>query len=544
MNNQKFFLILAISLSIFLLWDKWQIAHTLDENGKPITFQVKQNTIHNNADVPSAPTKATQTDVPSGQATSQFDTPNARINQSDFITIQTDLLSLEISNKGGTIQSAWLNNYPLELDSQEKFQLLSNEAGSFFQMQSGLFPEAKLPTHNSKFNTKQKHYQMTDDTLIVPMIWQKNGVSVIKNFYFKKGSYVVGVDYQIQNNSNVAINAGSYARLTRTKLDESNMMMPTFSGGAQFNSVESVYEKIEFDDFATSQKSTTKGGWTAMIQHYFFAAIIPNKDETHTYSSSVLGDKYRLTAVNPVNKIAQHGKFQTQINQFYIGPKEQAQIDSVAPGLDKTVDYGILFIIAKPLSNVLHWINTYVGSWGYSIILLTLLIKLAFYKLSEKSYRSMAGMRKLAPRLEQLKKTYGDDRQKMGQKTMELYKKEKINPASGCLPIVVQIPVFISLYWVLLEAVELRQTPFWYLNDLSAQDPYFILPIVMGVSMFIQQKLNPAPSDPMQAKIMMALPPIFTIFFLWFPSGLVLYWVVNNTLSIAQQWVINKRING
>ena len=281
-----------------------------------------------------------------------------------------------------------------------------------------------------------------------------------------------------------------------------------------------------------------------MIQHYFFVAMIPEAEATHNYSAKVNDGKYLLTVVNPAQDVASGSSATLGKNALYIGPKEQAHIGNLAPGLDKTVDYGILFIIAKPLSEVLNWIYAYVDSWGYAILILTLLIKLVFYKLSEKSYRSMAGMRKLSPRLAKLKETYGDNKEKMGQKTMELYRKEKINPAAGCLPILVQIPVFISLYWVLLEMVELRQTPFWYLLDLAAPDPFYILPLIMGASMFVQQKLNPPPPDPMQAKIMMALPFIFTVFFLWFPSGLVLYWVANNILSIAQQWFINKRING
>jgi len=320
-------------------------------------------------------------------------------------------------------------------------------------------------------------------------------------------------------------------------------MMPTYTGGAKYDDQE-VYEKIEFDEFNEQPETKSEGGWLAMIQHYFFVAMIPEAQTTHKYSAKVNDGKYLLTIVNPAQNVASGSTATLGKNALYIGPKEQAHIGNLAPGLDKTVDYGILFIIAKPLSEVLNWIYAYVGSWGYAILILTIMIKLAFYKLSEKSYRSMAGMRKLSPRLTKLKETYGDDKEKMGKKTMELYRKEKINPAAGCLPILVQIPVFISLYWVLLEMVELRQTPFWYLLDLAAPDPFYILPLIMGVSMFVQQKLNPPPPDPMQAKIMMALPFIFTVFFLWFPSGLVLYWVANNILSIAQQWYINKRING
>ncbi|MDC9726729.1 MAG: membrane protein insertase YidC, partial [Candidatus Thioglobus sp.] len=413
-----------------------------------------------------------------------------------------------------------------------------------FQAQSGLLPSAEMPTHHSTFSTSQSHYQMQGDKLVVPLVWKAdNGTIVTKNYHFSKGSYVVNTDYQVTNNTNNAVDVTSYTQLVRNEIDQSNMMMPTYTGGAKYDD-QDVYEKIEFDEFNDQPKTTSKGGWMAMIQHYFFVAMIPEAQNTHSYSAKNNNGKHLLTIVNPAQNIAPGATATLANNALYIGPKEQEIIDNLAPGLDKTVDYGVLFIIAKPLSEVMHWIYSFVQSWGYAIIILTILIKLAFYKLSEKSYRSMAGMRKLSPRLAKLKETYGDDKQKMGQKTMELYKKEKINPAAGCLPILVQIPVFISLYWVLLEMVELRQTPFWYLLDLAAPDPFYILPLIMGASMFVQQKLNPPPPDPMQAKIMMSLPFVFTIFFLWFPSGLVLYWVVNNILSIAQQWFINKRING
>jgi YidC/Oxa1 family membrane protein insertase len=538
MNNQKFFLIIAIFLSLFLLKEQWDRQHAVDANGN-LTYktQVANTPIikdDQGLNVPSAININLTPDVPATKNT----------NDDSFITVSTDLLTLEISHKGGTITNAWLNDYPIEIGSEVNFQLLSDKSGELFQAQSGLLPSGKMPTHHSTFSSTKTHYQMYGDSLTVPLMWRgDNGTIVTKNYHFNKGSYVVDIDYQVSNNSNNSIDVTSYTQLARNELNQSNMMMPTYTGGAKYDDQE-VYEKIAFDEFNDQPKTTSKGGWMAMIQHYFFVAMIPEAQNTHSYSAKNNNGKHLLTIVNPAQKIAPGATTTLSNNALYIGPKEQQIIDDLAPGLDKTVDYGILFIIAKPLSEVMNWIYSYVQSWGYAIIILTILIKLAFYKLSEKSYRSMAGMRKLSPRLAKLKETYGDDKQKMGQKTMELYRKEKINPAAGCLPILVQIPVFISLYWVLLEMVELRQTSFWYLLDLSAPDPFYILPLIMGVSMFVQQKLNPPPPDPMQAKIMMALPFVFTIFFLWFPSGLVLYWVVNNILSITQQWFINKRING
>ncbi|MDB3893240.1 membrane protein insertase YidC [Candidatus Thioglobus sp.] len=538
MNNQKLFLIIAIFLSIFLLSEQWDRQHAVDINGnllyQPKTERTTSSPAKNDANIPSAIVTNPMLDVPATKIT----------NSGQFITVSTDLLTVNISNKGGTITNAWLNDYPVELGSESNFQLLSDKPNELFQAQSGLLPSEQMPTHHSMFSSTQTNYQMQGDSLVVPLVWKgDNGVVVTKNYHFTRGSYLVDIDYQVSNNSNNNIAITSYTQLVRNALDESNMMMPTYTGGAKYDDQE-VYEKIEFDEFNEQPETTSKGGWSAMIQHYFFVAMIPESESTHNYSAKVNDGKYLLTVVNPAQDVASGSSAKLGKNALYIGPKEQAHIGNLAPGLDKTVDYGILFIIAKPLSEVLNWIYAYVGSWGYAILILTLLIKLVFYKLSEKSYRSMAGMRKLSPRLTKLKETYGDDKEKMGKKTMELYRKEKINPAAGCLPILVQIPVFISLYWVLLEMVELRQTPFWYLLDLAAPDPFYILPLIMGVSMFVQQKLNPPPPDPMQAKIMMALPFIFTVFFLWFPSGLVLYWVANNILSIAQQWFINKRING
>jgi len=286
-----------------------------------------------------------------------------------------------------------------------------------------------------------------------------------------------------------------------------------------------------------------KGGWVAMIQHYFAGAWIPNPDTSnYYYSKAEPGSPYLLGTMSP-NKMVAAGATGNYSMGAYIGPKIQDLMSEAAPNLDRTVDYGWLWMIAQPLFLGLSLIHSFLGNWGWSIITLTLLIKLAFFHLSATSYKSMARMRKLQPKMVQLRERHGDDRQKMNQAMMELYKTEKINPLSGCLPILVQIPVFIALYWTLLESVELRHAPFmFWLTDLATHDPYFVLPVLMGLSMLIQQRLNPAPPDPIQAKVMMALPFVFTFFFLWFPSGLVLYWVVNNILSIAQQWVITKRI--
>ena len=547
MDTQKIFLLIAIFLTVLLLWNKWEVNQTVDDNGNIInqTSIVTAESQDNSTDVPEV------SDVPSTVATNIEDTTplmNESINQGPYTTVTTDLLTLQISHKGGTIINAWLRDYPIELNSEEDFQLLSNNTGSIFQAQSGLLPADQMPTQDSEYTSEQQDYSLGDrNELIVPLTWKgNNGIVVTKNYHFKPNSYIVEVDYQITNNSNIEQTVSSYTQLVRNSVDDSGGMfgMRAYSGAATYND-EEIFEKIDFEDFDSTPKTVSKGGWAAMLQHYFFTAWIPNKNEEHTYSTRSNKDKYLLSTVSQSKtKIAPGNQVTLASSQLYIGPKEHARLELLSPGLDKTVDYGFLYIVAKPLSVVLHWINGYIVNWALSIVALTLLIKLAFYKLSEKSFRSMAGMKKLAPRLQKIKETYEGDKQKIGKKTMELYKKEKINPAAGCLPILVQIPVFISVYWVLIEMVELRQTPFLYLPDLAMKDPYFILPLIMGASMWFQQRLNPPPADPMQARIMMMLPFVFTVFFFWFPAGLVLYWVTNNVLSIVQQMYINKKING
>lgn len=542
MDNQRLFIVIAILLSVFLLWDKWTFRNDPSANVNNVeqssAVLINEN-IETASDVPNIETEAVSLDIDK----------NESYESHPYTNIKTDLLTVEVSHKGGAIQNAYLNAYPLELGSQEKFQLLSNKKGSVFQAQSGLASkEESLPSHLSMFSSDRSNYEMTNNELVVPFTWKsENGVEVTKTYRFKRGSYIIELDYEIINNSNNPIGTKSYVRLERDFLEQSNMMMPTFTGGIVYDKASDSVQKNKFEDwsdFDTEIDERSIGGWMAMVQQYFVAAWVPKQDEEQKYSATVVNNLYKLTDVGPQITINPGTSVTMSPQKLYIGPKEYGNVEKVATGLNYTLDYGWLDILADPLSWIIHKVNYYVNSWGWSIIIITFMIKLAFYPLSEKSYRSMAGMRKLAPRLEKIKKTYGDDKQKMGQKTMELYKKEKINPASGCLPIIVQIPVFIAFYWMLLDTVELRQMSFFYLPDLSAKDPYYILPILMGASMLFQQKLNPPPADPMQAKIMMALPFVFTIFFLWFPSGLVLYWVVNNTLSIAQQWTINKRING
>ena len=544
MDNQKLFLVIAIGLTIFLLWDQWEVKQTTDANGNTIT-QTSITAFESDAqttDIPStAISNSSTTDsVPSSAVES--------LSHSAFTTVTTDLLTVQISNRGGTIQSAYLNTYNDELDSESTLQLLSGDSGKLFQAQSGLWPTKQLPDENAEYSSEQQSYFLGDSSeLVVPLTWYgDNGIIVTKNYRFTPNSYTITVDYVVTNNSADTQTAGTYTRLTRSEVEGgSSLMMQNFAGGAFYvknAEDDGVFEKFDFDEFNEQPKTVSTGGWAAMIQHYFFAAWIPDASIASTYTAKTKQGNYILTTVNNATvDIGPGAQAVLPSNKLYVGPKEHVRLENLAEGLDRTVDYSFLYIFAKPLSTFLHWIYSFIGSWGFAIIAVTLVIKLAFYKLSEKSYRSMAGMRKLAPRLAKIKETYGDDKQKIGKKTMELYKKEKVNPAAGCLPILVQIPVFISMYWVLQEMVELRHMSFFYLPDLSAKDPYYIMPLIMGASMWYQQRLNPPPSDPMQAKIMMMLPIVFTVFFLFFPAGLVLYWVTNNLLSIAQQMYINNR---
>jgi YidC/Oxa1 family membrane protein insertase len=414
--------------------------------------------------------------------------------------------------------------------------------------QSGLVSdEGSAPDHQARWNAGAERYVLEDgqDRLEVPLTWSNgDGVEVMRTYIFERDSYVVRMVQSVENTSDTPWRAYQYNQLRRSSETEG----PGFLGAASYTggviySPSEKYEKISFGDMEDSNLSRDiDNGWLAMIQHYFLASWVPPRDRELRYYSRFENGEYVLGQSSSW-QTAEPGETVSFENRLFAGPKEQSRLDAVAAGLELTVDYGWLTIISKPLFIALSWIHGVVGNWGWSIILLTLGIKLVFYKLSETSYRSMARMRKLQPEMQKLRERYSEDRQQMNQELMQLYKKEKVNPLGGCLPILIQIPVFIALYWVLLESVELRQAP-WilWIQDLSVRDPFYVLPLLMGASMFLQQKLNPAPMDPIQQKIMMGLPFVFTIFFMFFPAGLVLYWVTNNSLSILQQWFITRQI--
>jgi YidC/Oxa1 family membrane protein insertase len=467
--------------------------------------------------------------------------------------VKTDVLNLEIDPVGGDVVQLRLPLYPRRQDHPEiPFQLFDNGGERIFLAQSGLTgangPDARA-TGRPVYSATQKSYQLTDgqNDLVVDLKFSDGGVNYIKRFTFKRGLYDLTVSYVIDNQSAQPWNGNLFAQLKRdSSADPSSTTATgtaTYLGAAMWTPSE-PYKKVSMKDIDKgSVKDTVQGGWVAWLQHYFVTAWIPNKTDSNTVTTRKdSAGNYIIGFTGPALTVAPGAKAETTTT-LYAGPKSQAVLKELSPGLELTVDYGILWFIAQPIFWLLQHIHSIVGNWGWSIIFLTMLIKGLFFPLSAASYKSMARMRAVAPRLAALKEQHGDDRQKLSQSMMELYKKEKINPLGGCLPILVQMPVFLSLYWVLLESVEMRQAPWLlWITDLSIKDPFFILPIIMGATMFIQQRLNPTPPDPMQAKVMKLMPIIFTFFFLWFPAGLVLYWVVNNTLSITQQWYITRSI--
>ncbi|TVQ88014.1 MAG: membrane protein insertase YidC [Chromatiaceae bacterium] len=556
MDNMRLILIVALGAVLFLLYQAWQQDYG-HFPAPPVTATtpVASGTApgvaaSGDADTPDAPPAAATPSGTTGSIDGPLDEQAARPSP---ITVETDVLRAEISPEGGTITSLWLIDYAQSADEpQQEFRLLKPTPPNKFIVQSGLLGDAtaELPTHNTRFTAAHNHYQLDGDhdTLTVELHWTSAGIDVIRRLRFRRGSYVVEVAQEVINHSDAAVAVRDYNQLQRTELYDPNKsnFIRTYTGGVWYGP-EAKYNKESFDDIRRRRlDETVVDGWVAMIQHYFMAAWIPPTGIPQAFYTRLVDDgpRYIIGMYSPAVVIPPGGTHLFE-NRLFVGPKLQGQLSDIAPGLGLTVDYGWLTILADPIFWLLSMIYKLVGNWGWAIIILTILIKGAFYKLSETSYKSMANLRKMAPRMQALKDRYGDDKERLNQAMMEMYKKEKINPLGGCLPILVQIPVFIALYWVLLESVELRDAPFMlWLNNLTEPDPYFILPLIMGVSMFVQQKLNPPPPDPVQAKIFMVLPIVFTVFFAFFPSGLVLYWTVNNLLSIAQQWYITRKIEG
>ena len=532
MDSQRNILLIALALVSFLLFQQWQV-----EKNPQAPQQVDQE--QNNGTLP-APSIANELDPTPGQGQS-----------AKLITVTTDVLTLSIDTFGGDVVSAQLNQYAKEEDSEERFVLLKNDVDHTYIAQSGLVGPQGIDLSSSSrpsYSTTADSFTLVDgqDEIRVPLSYSANGIDYVKTFVLKRGHYDIDVTYDIDNQSGNNATVGMYAHLRQNVMDDGgSLTMPTYRGGA-YSSQDTRYKKYSFDDMQDRNLSinlTDGQGYAAMLQHYFASAWVPREAPGSNLYTRVIGNLGDIGVRMPNKTVASGDNVQLEAT-LWIGPKLQKEMAAVAPSLDLVVDYGWLWFIAKPLHWLLSMIQSVVVNWGLSIMILTFVVRGAMYPLTKAQYTSMAKMRMLQPKLAAMRERIGDDRQRMSQEMMELYKKEKVNPLGGCLPIFLQMPIFIALYWSLMESVELRHSPFFlWITDLSAQDPYYILPILMGASMFMIQKMSPTTvTDPMQQKIMTFMPIMFTGFFLFFPSGLVLYWLVSNVVTLIQQTIIYKNL--
>ncbi|MEG3765809.1 membrane protein insertase YidC [Alteromonas sp. 14N.309.X.WAT.G.H12] len=547
MESQRSFLLIGLALVSFLLWQQWQ----QDYGPQPVQPEVSEQATVSTTDngVPSAQQQSL--DVPSDM---QADVPNISPNMNEsavnqngnrYVHVLTDTLDLQIDLVGGDVVKANLVKFPLTLESSENYSLLRPNDGLYIA-QSGLVGQDGPDGNRAgrpRYTATSKDFVMDGDSLSVPLTWQNaDGLKITKTFNFTKGNHDVVLTYAIENGTANATQFLQYAQLKQTTdvPDRKNMFMPTYRGAA-FGSEEDRYQKYTFDDIEDkSLKISTEAGWVGMLEHYFVAAWIPPQEQENTLYTKLIQNQYAIIGFTGKPVTVASGETASISSELYLGPKDQDNLAKLANGLDLTVDYGILWWISQPLFALLQFIHSIVGNWGLAIILITVIVKGAMFPLTKKQYESMARMRNLAPKMQQLKDRFGDDRQKMSQAMMELYRKEKVNPMGGCLPIILQMPIFLALYWVLLESVELRHADFFlWITDLSVKDPYFVLPVLTGASMWLLQKLQPTTvTDPMQQKIMQFMPVAMSIFFLWFPAGLVLYWLVSNIITLVQAKLI------
>ncbi len=539
MDTQRSALLIVFLFSLFMLWDGWQRFNQPPAAPAVATDATAAQSAGAQAPVPTVSSAAAPSDVP--QTTAVAQTAAARV--------VTDLFIADVSAEGGSIIRLELLKHHAGPESEGNFVLLDNGGANLYHAQSGLIGDG-MPTHRTVYQLPQGEVKLADGQDKVELRMTAagpDGVAVTKVLTFNRGSYRIDTRFEIANNGSAPVAAHAYFQLLRDgkAVSAGTSMLSTFTGPA-FYTEAGKYQKVDFSDIDKGKaKFVTKApdGWVALVQHYFVSTFVPAAGVEREFFAKKVGDNlYTAGVIVPVQPAAA-GATSTVEVPLYAGPQIQSNLDAMAPGLDHVVDYGWLKIIASPMHWVLEKLYALVGNWGWAIILLTILIKAIFFPLSAASYKSMAKLRLVTPRMQQIKERHGNDRVRMQQEMMELYKTEKINPLGGCLPILIQIPVFIALYWVLLGSVEMRNAP-WigWITDLSIKDPYFVLPIIMGVTMFVQTKLNPTPPDPIQAKVMLFLPVIFTGMFLFFPAGLVLYWTVNNILSIAQQWQITRMI--
>jgi len=558
MDNIRFILVMALLMISYMLWEQWQI----DYGPKP-------QPIVSDTPLSQASNGTASLSGVSPQAASTSQEPGIIEPSRKIVKVTTDVFSLEIDSEGGTLRNLDLLQYPREkentyvnalrkmvgMETAERdlspIRLFDANPETLFLAQSGLVASgssAQAPDHHAVFEADKTNFvlQNGEDELRVPLTWTDHqGLSITKVFIFKRGSYAIDLKQEVSNRSDKAWSGHQYNQLMRVEHSDgnNNTFIRTFSGGVIYTDKDK-FQKIKFDEMLDKNLDVSaEGGWTGFIQHYFASAWIPPAEqENHFYTKALNTTRFVIGSYSQDQNIQAGGEGSFDSTMF-VGPKIQPVMEALAPGLELTVDYSWLTIIAKPIYWLLNKIHGFVGNWGLAILGVTFFIKALFFKLSKTSFQSMAKMRKIQPRLKELQERYADDRQKFNTEMMAMYKREKVNPLGGCLPILVQIPVFISLYWVLIETVELRQADFaLWIQDLSAQDPFYLLPIIYGITMKIQQGLNPAPVDPLQAQVMKMFPIVFTVFFLFFPSGLVLYWICNNSLSIIQQWYITKHV--
>jgi YidC/Oxa1 family membrane protein insertase len=563
-NNIRVFLWLGLALALWLNYSQWQLdygpkptAVTADFDGsKPAAME---DTVPQ-APQDAAPAAASADSVPAAPATDVATAaPGAApaVESAGIVHVSTDVLELDIDLKGGTMVRAALPGYPVVKGQPDPVVLFNRDSpATNYVLQTGLAANQKderTPTHLEVYTTAAAKYTLApgQDQMRVPLTWTDgNGVTVTKTFVFRRSNFAIGVEYTVDNKSAQAWPVRSYARIVRTDPPVERSMFRVesyaFRGPAVWAAKpgdKNLYHKLNIekpDDLKFAPD--IQNGWIAGMQHHFVSAVIPDPAKKYTYSLDANDRTYMLAALGPADVI-RPGATATIKETLFVGPKLQKQLVALHPELDRVADYGVLAFLSRPLFLLLAFIHEFVKNWGLTIILATFLLKLAFYPLSEKAGRSMARMRALAPRMKQLQEQYKDDRSKLGQATMDLYRAEKVNPVSGCLPMLIQMPVFLAFYWVLLESAEMRQAPFLgWINDLSSKDPFFILPALNGLAMWFQQKLNPPPPDPMQAKLFQFMPVVFSVMFAFFPAGLVLYWVTNTGLGILQQWNINRKI--
>jgi YidC/Oxa1 family membrane protein insertase len=538
MDTQRLILLLIFSFSLFMLFEAWQ-----REQRGPTAPVAEKKDQKSAAD--TTPTPTTKLEVPTAPAPAP--SVDSKPPKGETVRVFTDVMTVDIDTVGATLQRIELPQHRSAVDPQRNFVLFEKSAAQTYIAQSGFIGEG-LPNHNSTFRAEAKEYRLTDGKSRLEVRLESeggNGIAAAKVFIFERGSFQIGIKHELRNSGSTPLQPHGYYQVVRdgNPPEGDSKMLPTYTGVAIYTDKEK-FQKVAFPDIDKGKPAHARAatdGWIGLVQHYFVAAwIVPGNTPREFFTKRLENNLYAAGVIVPLGKV-ESGAAVTQEMSLYAGPQYQDKLQSIAPGLELTVDYGWLTVIAAPLFWVLKWLYGWAANWGVAIIILTILIKLIFYPLSAASYKSMAKMRVLAPKMQRLKEQYGDDRQRMQQAMMDLYKTEKINPLGGCLPILVQIPVFIALYWVLLASFELRQAPFMlWIKDLAVPDPYYVLPVLMGATMIIQTKLNPEPPDPVQAKIMKIMPIAFSVFFFFFPAGLVLYWLVNNILSIAQQWQITR----